>query len=194
MCRWSGTDASEEQIRQAEILSEGMDIDYYAVSAENIYFHENEFDVVTACQCFFYFDHEKLMPKLWHVLKPDGRILVLYMAWLPLEDEIAAASEKLVLKYNPKWSGAGAVSRPILIPKCYEDKFEPVHSEVYRLPVHFTRESWNRRIKACRGIGASLPKEQIELWEEEHMKLLSEIAPAEFDILHYAAMAELKRR
>jgi hypothetical protein len=47
------------------------------------------------------------MPKFYRMLKQGGSILVLYMAWLPFEDEIAGASKKLVLKYNPKWSGAG---------------------------------------------------------------------------------------
>ena len=47
-------------------------------------------------------------------------------------------------------------------------------------------------MKACRGVGASLTEEEITEWEREHKKMLSEIAPAEFDILHYGAMAELK--
>lgn len=47
-------------------------------------------------------------------------------------------------------------------------------------------------MKACRGIGASLTEEEISRWEHEHMELLNEIAPAEFDILHYGAIAELK--
>ena len=63
--------------------------------------------------------------------------------------------------------------------------------EEFRLKVHFTRESWNGRVKACRGIGASLPPEEIRSWETEHQKLLQQIAPSEFDILHYAAMADL---
>ena len=29
------------------------------------------------------------------------------MAWLPYEDRLAGASEELVLKYSPMWSGAG---------------------------------------------------------------------------------------
>ena len=58
--------------------------------------------------------------------------------------------------------------------------------------MHFTRESWNGRMKACRGIGASLTKREIAAWEREHKKLLAEIAPAEFHILHYGAVAELK--
>ena len=60
--------------------------------------------------------------------------------------------------------------------------------------VHFTRESWNGRMKACRGIGASLSEGEIAAWEGEHMRLLYEIAPPEFDILHYAAMAVLKSK
>ena len=171
-----------------------MDIDYYAMSAEDTIFPDHSFDVITACQCFWYFDHEKIMPKLYQMLKPNGHILVLYMAWLPYEDKIANASERLVLKYNPKWSGAGETIHPIFIPECYNDKFELIYHEEYPLKVHFTAESWNGRMKACRGVGASLSEEEINMWEQEHLKLLSEIAPDEFDILHYAAIAELKKK
>ena len=192
--KWTGTDISENQIEQAKILSKGMDIDYYALSAENMVFSDHSFDVITACQCFWYFDHEKIMPKLFQMLKPNGHILVLYMAWLPYEDKIANASERLVLKYNPKWSGAGETIHPIFIPECYNEKFELIYHEEYPLKVHFTAESWNGRMKACRGVGASLSEEEINMWEQEHLKLLSEIAPDEFDILHYAAIAELKKK
>ena len=191
--KWIGTDISKEQIEQAAILSKGMNIDYYTMSTEDLNFPDNSFDVITACQCFWYFDHEHIMPKLYRMLKPDGSILVLYMTWLPFEDKIANASETLVLKYSPEWSGAGETIHPISIPECYKRRFELVYHEEYPLKVHFTRESWNGRMKACRGIGASLAEEEVKKWEQEHIKLLSEIAPDEFDILHYAAIAELKR-
>lgn len=100
--KWVGTDISENQIEQAKKLSVGMDIDYYVMSAETLDFPDNTFDVITACQCFWYFDHEKIMPNLCRMLKPNGRILVLYMAWLPFEDQIAGASEELVLKYRSR--------------------------------------------------------------------------------------------
>lgn len=64
---------------------------------------------------------------------------------------------------------------PIEIPACYKEKFELVHHEEWKLKVHFTRESWNGRMKACRGIDASL-------------------TPEEFDVLHFAAMAELRKK
>lgn len=192
--KWIAADISENQIEQAKILSKDMNIEYYAVSTEDIDFPDNSFDVITACQCFFYFDHETVVPKLWRMLKSGGRILILYMAWLPFEDKIAGASENLVLKYNPDWSGAGETMHQIYIPDCYKEKFELAYHEEYTLQVPFTRESWNGRIKACRGIGASLTDQEIAMWEQEHRKLLEEIAPEEFDILHYGAMAELRKK
>ena len=93
--KWTGTDISREQIAQARTLSAGMDIAYFDVSAENLDFPDDSFDVVTACQCFWYFDHAKLEPELVRMLKPGGRILLLYMAWLPQEDKIAGASGPL---------------------------------------------------------------------------------------------------
>ena len=61
---WAGTDISPEQIAQAQRLAfeGGMDIDFRAVSAEETDFPDASFDVITACQCFWYFDHEKLVP------------------------------------------------------------------------------------------------------------------------------------
>lgn len=192
--KWVGTDISAEQIEQAKLLSGEKDIEYYVCSAENLDFPENSFDITTACQCFQYFKHEQVMPILHRILNKNGRILILYMAWLPFEDKIAGESEKLVLKYSPNWSGAGETMHPINIPECCYDKFELTYHEEYKLNVRFTKESWNGRIKSCRGIGASLSDDEIASWEKEHKSLLDNIAPEEFDILHYAAMAELKKK
>lgn len=60
--------------------------------------------------------------------------------------------------------------------------------------IHFTRESWNGRMKACRGVGASLADDEIASWERELIALLEAIAPDKFDVLHYAALAELKKK
>lgn len=196
--KWTGVDISAEQIAQAERLSKEnhQEIRYMAGAAEEMIssetdFAENTFDVVTACQCFWYFDHEKLIPQLARILKKDGRLLVLYMAWLPFEDKIAGESEALVLKYNPKWSGAGETMHPIFVPDCVYDAFEEKYHEEYEVDVPFTRETWNGRMKACRGIGASLPVEKVKEWEAEHRRLLEQIAPEKFCVRHYGAVLEL---
>ena len=194
--KWVGCDISPEQIEQAKALSrEGnMKIDFRAISTENVDFPDESFDVITACQCFWYFEHEKVMPKLSKLLKKDGRVLILYMAWLPFEDKIAGASEELVQKYSPNWSGAGETRHPIWIPDIAYEYFEMEDHEEYDLIVPFTRELWHGRMKACRGVGASLSEEELGKWDAEHRDLLDRIAPEKFDVLHYAALAVLKKK
>lgn len=191
---WTGADISENQIAQAKALSEkaGMKIDFIVSPTEELDFPDGTFDVITACQCFWYFDHEKTAPKLAKMLKKDGRLLILYMAWLPFEDKIAGESEKLVLKYSPEWSGGGETKKPIDIPEEVSRYFELTYHDEYYLSVPFTRESWHGRMKACRGVGASLSEEKLSEWDSEHRKMLNEIAPEKIEIKHYAAMAELK--
>lgn len=193
---WTGTDISPEQIEQAKRLSEAekMEINYMEIPTEAIDFPRESFDVITACQCFWYFDHERVMPKLAELLKPNGKLLILYMAWLPFDDAIAGKSEELVLKYSPNWSGAGETRHPIWIPDVAYDYFEMEEHEEYDLMVPFTKESWHGRMKACRGVGASLSGEELAKWDEEHRKLLDEIAPEQFDVSHYAALAVLKKK
>ncbi len=189
---WTGTDISENQIEQAKILAEksGMDISFKTVSAENIDFPENSFDVITACQCIWYPEHRITAPKFAKVLKENGKFLIMYMAWLPFEDETAGKSEELVLKYNPDWNGAGEIRKPIFVPDEYLEFFDITYREEFDVKVPFTRESWHGRMKACRGVGASMSEETIERWSKEHIEMLNEYGE-EFEILHYVAIAEL---
>lgn len=192
--KWTGTDISKEQIEQAQKLSEqnNMEIKYLAISAEELNFPKDTFDVVTACQCFWYFDHSKLMPVISDILKKDGKLLILYMAWLPFEDKIAGASEELVLKYSPNWSGARETRKPIDIPEVVYEYFELIANEEYNVMVPFSKDTWHGRMKACRGVGASLNAKELASWEKEHIELLNNIAPDNFEVLHYVALAELK--
>lgn len=130
------------------------------------------------------------------MLRRGGKFLILYMAWLPFEDDIAGRSEELVLKYNPVWSGAGEVRKQISVPEEYLEYFDITNRELYDLRVPFTRESWHGRMRACRGVGASLSPQDLSLWDEEHRRMLRDTVPESFEVLHFAASAELtlKRR
>ena len=193
---WTGTDISPEQITQARLLAEAqkMKIDFQAFSAENIDYPPGSFDVITACQCFWYFDYEIVVPKLAGFLKPGGTLLLLYMAWLPFEDEIAGKSEELVKNYNPCWNGAGATRHPIPIPDIANDYFVLEEHEEYDVRIPFTKETWHGRMRACRGVGASLSAEELVQWDKDHRQLLEEIAPERFEVLHYAALAVLRKK
>lgn len=193
--KWLGTDISENQIAQARRLSAqaGMDIEYAVSSAEGLDFPAESFDVITACQCFWYFDHAVTAPLLARLLKSGGKLAFLEMEWLPYDDEIAGRSEELVLKYSPEWSGAGERVHNVELPAEYEGYFRTAYNEYFLLDAPFTREGWNGRMKSCRGIGASLPPEQIAAWEREHMEMLKKYAPESFTVKHFAAIAIMEK-
>ena len=64
--------------------------------------------------------------------------------------------------------------------------------EQFRLDVPFTRESWHGRMRACRGVEASMSPEVLEAWDREHKAMLEELAPESFIVKHYASIAQLK--
>lgn len=193
---WTASDISENQIAQARKLAEsaGMDISFVVSPAEKLDFPEGTFDVVTACQCFFYFDYDVVIPKIAGMLKDGGKLVILFMAWVPAEDAVAKASEELVLKYNPDWTGGGYQRTPVFIPETAKKYLDVEVSEQYDLLVPFTRESWHGRMRACRGVGASMSGAEIAEWEAEHMKMLEKLPSEGFKILHHAAIAVLRKK
>lgn len=190
--KWTGVDIAENQIKYAKKLSEGLDIKYIVSQVEELEFEENTFDVITACQCFMYFDKNILLQKIHKWLKPNGHLLIMFMNWLPYESEIAYKSEELVLKYNPSWSGKGSTCSEIETPDWLDDMFTVSNKIAFDINVKFTRDTWHGRIKACRGIGTgALSKEEIAKWEAEHKAMLSSY-PEKFTIPHFATILDLK--
>ncbi|MCR4585831.1 MAG: class I SAM-dependent methyltransferase [Lachnospiraceae bacterium] len=191
---WVGTDISENQIEQAKKIADkdGMNIEFFTSKAEDVSFPDETFDVISACQCIWYLKHDVTAPHFAKMLKRDGRFLILYMGWLPYEDEVAGASEEIILKYNPVWNGCGDTVHPVWVPDEYLQFFSLKSQNEFRVDVAFTRESWHGRMRACRGVGASLSAADLEAWDKEHFKMLEDTAPESFMVKHYVSIAELQ--
>ncbi|MCR4692157.1 MAG: methyltransferase domain-containing protein [Lachnospiraceae bacterium] len=194
--KWIGTDISENQIEQAKLLAaeKGMDIEFYTCPAEEIDYPDDTFDVITVCQCIWYLDAEAITGKFARMLKSGGKLLILYMGWLPYEDAVAGKSEEIILKHNPNWSSYGDKVQPVFVPDALLENFDVVLRKEYRVDVPFTREGWHGRMRACRGVGAAMTTEQLMAWDEEHMRMLHESAPEKFIVKHYVSFAELQVR
>ena len=194
--KWIGTDISENQIEQARLLAaeKGMDIEFFTCPAEEVDYPDGTFDVITVCQCIWYLDAKIIAGRFARMLKPGGKLLILYMGWLPYEDEIAGKSEEIILKHNPNWSSYGDTVHPVYVPEDLLTNFEIVFQKEFRVDVPFTKESWHGRMRACRGVGAAMNEEQLRSWEEEHLQMLKDNAPEEFKVKHYVSYAELQVR
>ena len=182
--KWVGADISADQIEAAKSLCDHPDISYIVCPADQIPFPDNSFDAVTACQCFWYFPVESSVPEIHRVLKKGGRLAILSMMGLPRESAILAKSEELVLKFNPDWSGNDFDRVKSSPPDWLGERFAVVDLHEYVEDLEFSREAWRGRMRACRGVGASLPPDLIEEYDREHRRALCEMAADRFSIPH----------
>lgn len=74
---YTGVDHSPEMITEAKALVSSAD--FVCADAHALPFDDASFDVVTALQCWVYFDKERLIPELVRVLKPNGQLFILFM-------------------------------------------------------------------------------------------------------------------
>lgn len=174
----TAVDVSENQIAEARRLSKNMtNIKYDVCAAENMKFPVNSFDIVTACQCFWYFDPNVIVPKVKSMLRRGGIFVKIYMAFLE-DDPIAGRSSAIVRHLNPNWN-SGAIAEDDLS----RHYFDEPNTDVFYADIEFTRESWHGRMNSCRGVLASMDKRTFARFEEEHKKMLTEF-PENFTVRH----------
>lgn len=191
---FTGIDIAPGQIAEARRLAqqEGASIEFLTGAAEEMDFAAGRFHAATACQCFLYFNTRRLLPRLHHALKPGGTLCVVWMAWLPGESPVAAASEALVLGTSPAWTGGGYTRQG-----CPEEPawapplFCTAHREAFLAELPFTRESWHGRMMACRGVAATLEGEALARFNETHRQMLMAY-PERFTIPHEVTITTVR--
>jgi SAM-dependent methyltransferase len=162
----------------------GVSLDFLVANAECLPWQGPTFDIAIANQAWLYFDKTKTVRELRRVLRPGGWLVTSHFSWLPRADEVARATEALVLEFNPQWSAADWSGRIPPCPEWAEKIFDVRAMFYYDEPISFTHQSWRGRIRACRGIGASLSQDEVAAFDAAHAELLQRIAPDPFTVLH----------
>jgi SAM-dependent methyltransferase len=182
----AGIDIAENQIATARALaaSDRVEVDFRVSSAEATPFPDKSFDVITASQCWLYFDPDRAGEEVKRLLRPGGVLVTTHFSWLPRFDPIARASEQLVRKYNPAWSAFDWSGDIPAVPEWSVGRFSVAGMFWFDEAVPFTRADWQGRIRACRGVGATMDATAISAFDREHGELLSTIAGDTFTIQH----------
>jgi SAM-dependent methyltransferase len=185
-CVVSGTDIAAGQIEaaRAEAQREGLSVDFQVAAAERCPHADASFDVVTASQCWMYFDPERACAEVKRVLRPGGLLVTTHFSWLPRVDAVARASETLVLKFNPAWQGAHWSGAVPAVPAWSAGRAAVRAMFWFDEAVPFTPASWRGRMRACRGVAATLAAAEVAAFDAAHEALLNQIAPPRFQVLH----------
>ncbi len=171
-------DISPEQIEEAKKRSRAYpNITYQVCPAEEVAFPPGRFDVITACQCFWYFDPAIIVPKIRALLRPGGLFVKIYMGYSE-DDPIARRSSALVKQLNPSWTSGAAAEQDLQV-----HYFPHPHEEHVSLALSFTRETWHGRMRTCRGVAASMDAPTLAKFDEMHRQMLS-TCPEQFTIQH----------
>lgn len=190
----TGLDKSEALMDAAKQLDAEahVGVRYVKAAAENTGLAAGAFDVVTAGQCWHWFEREKAAAEARRVLKPGGRLVIAHFDWIALPGNMVDATENLIRAFNSEWNLWGGTG---MYPQWLRDMaiagFRQIESFTFDLDVPYSHEAWRGRIRASAGVGASMPPEKVERFDAELAKILRERFPEPMTALHrvFAAIA-----
>jgi SAM-dependent methyltransferase len=110
-CLVTGLDISAALMQEAHRLdtAEGTAMRYVRARAETLPLTDGGFDVVSAGQCWHWFDRLRAAREARRVLVSGGLLVIASFDWIALPGNVVEATEQLILKHNPKWALAGGV-------------------------------------------------------------------------------------
>jgi SAM-dependent methyltransferase len=170
-----GIDPSPALLAEAAALDReaGVHVDYQLGRAENLPQADASLDLVTAGQCWHWFDRPRTAAQAARVLRPGGRIVIAHFDWLPLPTNVVEATEALILAFNPAWTLAGGSGiYPAWLGDLAAASFTRLETFSFDTTVTYTREAWRGRIRASAGVKASLDPEAIARFDAALAELL----------------------
>ena len=187
-CHVIGLDISAPQLEQARALaaSAGLTIDFRVARAEVTGLPDGSADVVTAGQCWHWFDRPRAAAEVARILQQDASIVIAHFDWIPLPDNVAQVTETLIASYSPTWKpGFGLGLYPEWLRDLGLAGFRDVQTFSYDVHVPYTHEAWRGRVRASAGVGAVLPPEKVQAFDEEFGRVLAARFPSPvLQILH----------
>ena len=163
----------------------GFDAEFVEANAEDTGLPGASFDLVSAGQCWWWFDSARTAREAARLLVSGGRLLICDFSYLPLPGNVCTRTEELVLEHNPGWPKAGWRGvHPEQVQALDIAGFQDVESFSYSVDVLFTHEAWRGRIRTCNGVGSALEPDQVERFDRALTELLATEFPGELSVPH----------
>ena len=164
----TGLDPSDKLIDEARRLDRevGVETAYVAASAERTGLPGGAFDVVTAGQCWHWFDGRRAAAEARRLLVSGGALVIAHFDWIPLPGNVVEATERLIERHNPAWAyGGGAGVHPSRLTDAATAGFRDIESFSFDVAVAYSHQAWRGRIRASAGVGASLPADRVTAFD-----------------------------
>lgn len=186
----TGIDISEGQIATANRISTDRKLNhrlrFKISSAESTDLDAGSFDLVTAGQCWHWFDGPKVMREVRRVLRHGGLLAIVHYSYLAEHCAVARETEALVLQFNPSWTMAGSTGVfPEQIDDVIRGGFRLVEAFCYDEDEEFTHARWRGRMRTCNGVGSGgLSPADVRRFDDALRQLLLDKYPEPMRIQH----------
>jgi 2-polyprenyl-3-methyl-5-hydroxy-6-metoxy-1,4-benzoquinol methylase len=174
--RVAALDPARSLLRQAQRLDQQaqVTVGYITARAERLPWRSACFDVITAGQCWHWFDRPAVLAQLSGILKPGGRLVIAHFDWIPLPGNVAQQTESLIERYNPAWHfGGGTGLYPHWLPELGIARFTQVETFSLDVEVPYTHAAWRGRIRASAGVAATLTSAEVANFDHDLANLLA---------------------
>ena len=175
-CDVTALDPSPPLLAALRELSDrdGLSIQTLQGRAEATGLPDGAFDVVTAGQCWHWFDGPAAATEARRLLTPGGRLVIAHFDWLPLPGSVVAATEALITAHNPAWAmGGGTGIYPQWTVHAAGAGFTGLETASFDVAVEYATLTWMGRIRASAGVGGTLSPEEVAAFDAAHAAMLA---------------------
>ncbi len=172
-----GIDASRGQVEAARRLAAQQGVAERARFAEGLAERSGQaaaaFDLVTAGQCWHWFERALAAAEARRVLKPGGALVICHHDWIPRPGGVAHATEWLIEAHNPRWpAGRGSGFYPAWATDLAAAGFRDIGFGGFDHDAVYAKADWRGRIRASAGVGGALDAAAVARFDAELAALL----------------------
>ncbi len=181
----TGLDIAPEllEIARHRASAQGLNARFVEGRAEATGQNDAAFDLVSAGQCWWWFDADAVLSEAKRILVRGGRLLICNFSYLALPGNVAGRTEDLILQHNPGWPKAGWRGvHPEQVQALDVGGFRQVESFSFTVDVPFTHLGWRGRMRTCNGVGSALDAAQVKAFDSDLAELLATEFPGETEL------------
>jgi SAM-dependent methyltransferase len=185
-----GLDTARRQILTARRVARERSLEsnarFTVARAERTGLATGMFDLVTAGQCWHWFDRGTALQEARRVLRADGVLAIVQYSYLAEHAPVAHETEELILQFNPSWTMAGwSGTFPEQIDEVIRGGLRLVEQFCYDHDVEFSHARWRGRMRTCNGVGSGgLPPADVERFDQALGDLLRKRYADPFVVTH----------
>ena len=183
-CEVTGVDIAAPLLEQAQRLDReaGVEIDYAETPAEATGLRTGAFDVVSAGQCWHWFDRPAAAREVARLLTDGGMVVIAHFDWLAITGNVVEATQEIILRYTPPgdpahgpWRYAhGTGVYPQWLTDLKDAGFVGIETFSFDVQIPYSHEAWVGRIRTSAPVAGTLDDDGVRACSRELAAMLAE--------------------